>query len=61
MLKRFLMAAGLVAAFTLSPQVAEAKVKVFLGIGDSGYCYNHYDPYRCGGYGYYPRPGFYDP
>ena len=61
MLKKFLMAAGLAAAFTLSSQVAEAKVKVFLGIGDSGYCYRHYDPFYCGGNHYYPRPEFYDP
>ena len=59
MLTKFLMAAGLAAAFTLSPQVAEAKVKII--IGSPGYCYDNYDPYRCGGYGYYPRPGIYDP
>ena len=66
MLKKFLLAAGLAAAFTLSAQIAEAKVKVFIGIGGypGGYCNDHYDPYRCGDrgdYGYYPRPGFYDP
>ena len=59
MLKKFLMAAGLAAAFTFSAQVAEAKVKII--IGTPGYCYDHYDPYRCGGYGYNPHPGFYDP
>ena len=59
MLKKFLMAAGLAAAFTLSPQVAEAKVKII--IGSLGYCYDYYDPYRCGGHSYYPRPGIYDP
>ncbi|HLA02833.1 MAG TPA: hypothetical protein VJ019_08735 [Aestuariivirga sp.] len=59
MLKKFLMAAGLAAAFTLSSQVAEAKVKVYLGIGDSGYCYRHYDPFQCGGYGFYSRPRIY--
>ncbi len=58
MLKKFLMAAGLAAAFSLSPQVAEAKVKVF--IGTPGYCYDHYDPYNCGGYGFYPGPRVYD-
>lgn len=62
MLKKFLMAAGLAAAFSLSAQVAEAKVNVTIGIGQpGGYCYYNYDPYRCGGYGYYPRPGSYDP
>ena len=59
MLKKFLMAAGLAAAFTLSPQVADAKVKII--IGSPGYCYDYYDPYRCGGHSYYPRPGNYDP
>ena len=33
MFKKFLMAAGLAAAFSLSAQVAEAKVKVTIGIG----------------------------
>ena len=62
MLKKFLMAAGLAAAFSLSPQVAEAKVKVTIGIGQpGGYCYYNYDPFRCGGYGYYPRPGYFVP
>jgi hypothetical protein len=36
MLKKFFMAAGLAAAFLLSPQVAEAKVKVHVGIGQPG-------------------------
>jgi hypothetical protein len=50
LLKKILMAAGLAAAFTLSSQVAEAKVNVIIGIGDrGGYCYYNYDPYRCGG------------
>lgn len=62
MVKKFLMAAGLASAFFLSAQVAEAKVNVTIGIGQpGGYCYYNYDPFRCGGYGYYPRPGFYDP
>jgi hypothetical protein len=62
MLKKFLMAAGLAAAFSLSAQVAEAKVKVIIGIGQpGGYCYYNYDPFRCGGYGYYPRPGYFVP
>ena len=62
MLKKILMAAGLVAALSLSSQVAEAKVNVTIGIGDrGGYCYYNYDPYRCGGYGYYPRPGYFVP
>ena len=58
MLKKFLMAAGLVAAFTLSPQAAEAKVKII--IGNPGYCYDHYDRHNCGGNGYFQRQGFYD-
>ena len=46
MLKNFLMAAGLAAAFSLSAQVAEAKVNVTIGIGEpGGYCYYNYDPY----------------
>lgn len=63
MLKKFLMAAGLAAAFTLSAQVAEAKVNVIIGVGDHGYCYKYNDPFRCGGYGYYyhPRPRFHEP
>jgi len=77
MFKKILMAAGLAAAFTLSAHVAEAKVNVIIGIGNSGHCYNHYSPIYCGGYGYfprrsygyfphgsygyYPRLGFYDP
>ena len=62
MFKKFLMAAGLVAAFAVSAQVAEAKVKVTIGIGEpGGYCYYNYDPFRCGGYGYYPRPGYFVP
>jgi hypothetical protein len=62
MLKRFFMAAGLAAAFLLSPQVAEAKVKVHIGIGQpGGYCTYNYDPFRCGGYGYYPRPEHFVP
>lgn len=62
MFSKFLIAAGLAAAFSLSPQVAEAKVKVTIGIGEpGGYCYYNYDPYRCGGYGYYSRPGYFIP
>jgi hypothetical protein len=62
MLKKFLMAAGLAAAFSLSAQVAEAKVKVHIGIGQpGGYCYYNYDPFRCGGYGYYPYPEHFVP
>jgi hypothetical protein len=66
MLKKFLLAAGLVAAFTFSTQVAEAKVKVIIGIGGyPNYCYDRYDPFHCGDYGYYPRyeprHEFYDP
>jgi hypothetical protein len=55
MFKKILMAAGLAAAFSLSPQPAEAKVNVYIGIGEpGGYCYYNYDPFRCGGFGYYP-------
>ena len=62
MFSKILMAAGLAAAFSLSAQVAEAKVKVTIGIGDpGGYCYYNYDPFRCGSYGYYPRPGYFVP
>ncbi len=63
MLAKFLMAAGLAASFMLPGQVAEAKVKIIIGVGSPGWCYNHYDPYRCGGggYGYYPRPRYYEP
>jgi hypothetical protein len=62
MLKKFLMAAGLAAAFSLSPQAAEAKVKVHIGVSQpGGYCYYNYDPFRCGGYGYYPRPEHFVP
>ena len=61
MLKKFLLAASLAAAFTFSAQVAEAKVNVIIGIGGPGYCYDHYDSFHCGGYGYRPHPGFYDP
>ena len=62
MFKKILMAAGLAAAFSLSPQPAEAKVNVYIGIGEpGGYCYYNYDPFRCGGYGYYPRPGYFVP
>lgn len=62
MLKNFLMAAGLAAAFSLSAQVAEAKVKVHVDIWQpGGYCYYNHDPFRCGGYGYYPRPGYFVP
>ena len=62
MFKKFLMAAGLAAAFSVSAQVAEAKVKVTIGIGEpGGYCYYNHDPFRCGGYGYYPRPGYFVP
>ena len=63
MLKKFLMAAGLAAAFALSAHAAEAKVKVIIGIGGypGGYCYDHYDPYHCGDGGYIPRREFYDP
>jgi hypothetical protein len=62
MFKKILLAAGLAAAFSVSAQVAEAKVKVVIGIGQpGGYCYYNYDPFRCGGYGYYPRPGYFVP
>lgn len=62
MLKNFLMAAGLAAGFSLSPQVAEAKVKVHIGVGQpGGYCYYNYDPFRCDGYGYYSRPEHFVP
>ena len=62
MFKKILVAAGLAAAFLVSAQVAEAKVKVFVGIGQpGGYCYYNYDPFRCGNYGYYPRPGYFVP
>ena len=61
MLRKILMAAGLAAAFSLSPQVAEAKMKVQIDRVAGGYCYYNYDPFRCGGYGYYPRPGFCPP
>jgi hypothetical protein len=61
MFKKILVAAGLAAAFTLSAPVAEAKLNVIIGIGGPGYCYDHYNSYNCGGYGYRPHPGFYDP
>jgi hypothetical protein len=62
MLKKLLMAAGLAAAFSLSAQVAEAKLKVHVDIWQpGGYCYYNHDPFRCGGYGYYPRPGYFVP
>jgi hypothetical protein len=62
MLRKFLMAAGLAAAFSLSTQVAEAKVKVHVDIWQpGGYCYYNHDHFRCGGYGYYPRPGYFVP
>ncbi len=65
MLKKILIAASLAAAFVVSAQVAEAKVKVFIGIGDNpgGYCAHHYDPIHCGGGGYgggyYGGDGYY--
>ena len=60
MLKKILMAAGVAAAFSLSAPIAEAKVNVTIGIGQpGGYCYYNHDPFRCGGYGYYPRPGYF--
>ncbi|MGB8315417.1 MAG: hypothetical protein WCE69_13135 [Aestuariivirga sp.] len=62
MFKKILVAAGLVAALSLSSQAAEAKVNITIGIGDrGGYCYYNYDPFRCGPYGYYPRPGYFVP
>ncbi len=62
MFQKFLMAAGFAAAFSLSAPVAEAKVNVTIGIGQpGGYCYYNYDPFRCGSYGYYPRPGYFVP
>ena len=62
MFKKFLMAAGLAAAFSVSAQVAEAKVKVHVDIWQpGGYCHYNYDPFRCGNYGYYPRPGYFVP
>ena len=62
MFSKILMAAGLAAAFSLSAPIAEAKVNVTIGIGQpGGNCYYNYDPYRCGGYGYYPRPGYFVP
>ena len=62
MFSKILMAAGLAAAFSLSAQVAEAKVKVHVDIWQpGGYCYYNHDPFRCGGYGYYPQPGYFVP
>lgn len=62
MFQKILMAAGVAAAFSLSAQVAEAKVKVHVDIWQpGGYCHYNYDPYRCSGYGYYPRPGYFVP
>ena len=62
MFRKILIAVGVAAAFSLSAQVAEAKVKVVIGIGEpGGYCYYNYDPFRCGNYGYYPRPGYFVP
>ena len=62
MFKKLLMAAGFAAAFSLSAPIAEAKVNVTIGIGQpGGYCYYNYDPFRCGNYGYYPRPGYFVP
>ena len=60
MLKKLLMAAGLAAVFSLSASIAEAKLNVTVGIGQpGGYCYYNHDPFRCGNYGYYPRPGYF--
>ena len=58
MLKTFLMAASIVAGIAFSGQAVEAKTRVFIGIGGGygGYCGTYYDPYRCGGYGFVPRP-----
>ena len=62
MFSKILMAAGVAAAFSLSAPIAEAKVNVTIGIGQpGGYCYYNHDPFRCGGYGYYPRPGYFVP
>ncbi len=62
MFKNILMAAAVAGTFAVTAQAAEAKVNVTIGIGEpGGYCYYNYDPYRCGGYGYYPRPGYFVP
>jgi hypothetical protein len=63
MLKTFLMAASIAVGVAFSGQAAEAKTRVFIGIGGGygGYCATHYDPYRCGGYGFVPRPIYREP
>jgi hypothetical protein len=60
MLKKLLIAAGLVLGVGLSTQATEAKTHVFIGIGN-GYCNGYYDPYRCGNYGYIPHRIYRDP
>jgi hypothetical protein len=61
MLKKFLMAAGLQRPFPFTPG-CRSKVNVAIRYGQpGGYCYYNYDPFRCGGYGYYPRPGILSP
>jgi hypothetical protein len=61
MIKKMLIVAGLMAAFTASAQVAEAKVNVTIGVGGfPAYCDYRYDPYHCGGYGYRPHQRLYN-
>ncbi len=53
MIKKFLIVAGLMAAFAASAQVAEAKVNVTIGVGGfPAYCEYRYDPIHCRGYGF---------
>ncbi len=61
MIKKFLVVAGLMAAFATSAQVAEAKVNVIIGVGGfPAYCEYRYDPIHCRGYGigHRYRPGY---
>ncbi len=63
MLKTLLVAASLAVGIAFSVQAAEAKTRVFIGIGGfpGGYC-NGYDyPFGCGGYGYFPHRVYHDP
>jgi hypothetical protein len=57
MLKTLLVAAGVALGVALSGQAAEAKTRVFIGIGGfpGGYCDGYLDPYRCGGYRRFPH------
>jgi hypothetical protein len=59
MIKKFLIVAGLMAAFAASAKVAEAKVNVTIGVGGfPAYCEYRYDPIHCRGFGHRYRPGY---